>query len=79
MNLIICTKCKLFQLEHNYELKKLYNKDYGYKSGINQSMKNHLNNVVISAMKMCRIKRDDVVLDIASNDGTLLKCYKKKL
>ena len=28
-------------------------------------------------MKMCRIKRDDVVLDIASNDGTLLKSYKK--
>lgn len=79
MNLIICKKCKLFQLEHNYELKKLYNEDYGYKSGINHSMKKHLSNIVISAMKICNIKRGDVVLDIASNDGTLLKSYKKKI
>lgn len=78
MNLVICTKCKLFQLEHNYELKKLYNKDYGYKSGINQSMKNHLKDIVRSSIKICRIRKDDVVLDIASNDGTLLKSYKEK-
>ena len=48
MELIICSKCKLFQLRHNYELKKLYNEDYGYKSGINKilnSLKNTNNNI----------------------------------
>ena len=55
MKLISCNKCKLFQLEHNYDL-KLYNKDYGYKSGINQSMKNHFKNIVFASIKICKIK-----------------------
>ena len=45
MELIICSNCKLFQLRHNYELKKLYNEDYGYKSGINKSMHSHLEDI----------------------------------
>ena len=32
MVLEICRECKLAQLAHNYELSKLYNKNYGYKS-----------------------------------------------
>ena len=47
-------------------------------NGINQSMKNHLKNIVFASIKICKIKRDDVILDIASNDGTLLKVIKIK-
>jgi len=78
MQLVICEKCKLFQLQHNYELSKLYNKNYGYKSGINKSMKKHLTSITSDAQKKCNLKDKDVVLDIASNDGTLLNSYKKK-
>lgn len=78
LNLVVCNKCKLFQLKHNYELKELYNKNYGYKSGINETMINHLKNIVFEAQNFCKLKRDDVVLDIASNDGTLLNCYNKR-
>ena len=51
MELIICNNCKLFQLRHNYELKKLYNEDYGYKSGINKSMHSHLEDIAKQAEK----------------------------
>tara|TARA_A100001011_G_C14275829_1_gene829193 strand:- start:123 stop:1364 length:1242 start_codon:yes stop_codon:yes gene_type:complete len=78
MQLVICEKCKLFQLRHNYELTKLYNKNYGYKSGINASMKKHLNGITLDAQKKCNLKNQDIVLDIASNDGTLLNSYKKQ-
>ena len=79
MVLEICRECKLAQLAHNYELSKLYNKNYGYKSGINQSMKNHLKFITYEAMKFKPLKKNDIVLDIASNDGTLLKNYNKNL
>ena len=44
MNVVICSDCKLIQLEHNYELKD-YNKNYGYKSGVNQTMNDHLESI----------------------------------
>ena len=41
----ICKNCRLPQLLHNYDLKGLYNKNYGYRSGINQTMVNHLTKI----------------------------------
>jgi hypothetical protein len=78
MKLMICQKCKLFQLLHNYDLNKLYNKDYGYKSGINESMNRHLESITQDVEKIINFTKNDIVLDIASNDGTLLKKYKNK-
>lgn len=78
MKLVICAKCKLFQLLHNYDLNKLYNKNYGYRSGINQSMSNHLESVTQDVEKIIRFDKNDIALDIASNDATLLKKYKNK-
>ena len=78
MNVKICGFCKLVQLQHNYDLKKLYNKDYGYKSGVNKTMNLHLESITKDVEQIIEFKKKDVVLDIASNDGTLLKKYKKK-
>ena len=76
MNVRICQRCKLVQLQHNYDLKKLYNKNYGYKSGVNKTMNNHLETITRDIEKIINFKKKDVVLDIASNDATLLKKYK---
>lgn len=78
MKLIYCKECYLVQLYHNYESKKIYNENYGYRSGINKSMNLHLENIVNDAKKIINLNNNDVVLDIASNDGTLLKKYKSK-
>jgi NDP-4-keto-2,6-dideoxyhexose 3-C-methyltransferase len=78
MNVKICQSCKLVQLQHNYDLKKLYNKDYGYKSGVNRTMNDHLETITKDIEKIINFKKKDVVLDIASNDATLLKKYKNK-
>ena len=47
-------------------------------SGINQTMRTHLKNVVKLAKKV-ELKNGDNVLDIASNDGTLLNYYQKNV
>ena len=78
MNVVVCKYCKLIQLKHNYDLKRLYNKDYGYKSGVNLTMNQHLESITKDIEKIVKFKKKDIVLDIASNDGTLLKKYKNK-
>jgi len=78
MKVVFCKNCKLIQLKHNYELKKLYNDNYGYKSGVNQTMNKHLETITNQVEKIISFKKNDIVLDIASNDGTLLKKYKNK-
>ena len=40
-------------------------------------MLNHVSNVVKKVSKIARLKKKDQVLDIASNDASLLKFYKK--
>jgi hypothetical protein len=74
----ICENCRSAQLLHNYDLKELYNDDYGYRSGVNQSMIDHLTGVTNDIKKIVKFKKNDHILDIASNDATLLKTYKSK-
>ena len=79
VDLIMCNKCKLVQLKDNFSLKYLYNKDYGYRTGINLTMRRHVKFVVKKISKKVKLKSNDYVLDIASNDGTLLSYYKKNV
>ena len=78
INLVICKKCKLVQLDRNFNTKYLYAKDYGYRTGINKTMRNHVKKTVNLLKKKIKLKNNDAVLDIASNDGTLLNYYGKK-
>ena len=79
LKLIMCNICKLVQLGNKFNLKYLYGPDYGYRSGINQTMKNHLKNIVTNISKKVKLKKNDLVLDIASNDATLLNFYPKNV
>ena len=70
--------CGVVQLKHSYEHHELYGENYGYRSGLNQSMVNHLHNIVERIMKLVSISSGDLVIDIGSNDSTLLQVYPKK-
>ena len=78
IELIICKKCKLVQLAHSFDLNYLYGPDYGYRTGINKTMTAHVKNVVEVLTRKTKLKKNDLVLDIASNDGTLLNSYKNQ-
>ena len=79
INLLMCQSCKLVQLDRNFNQKYLYGKDYGYRTGINNTMTNHMNKIVKECSDLTKLKTNDCVLDIASNDGTLLNFYKKNI
>jgi hypothetical protein len=67
--------CGLVQLRHSYDLAEMYGENYGYRSSLNRSMVNHLNKKVAGLLGMVPAGAGDVVLDIGSNDGTLLAAY----
>ncbi len=67
--------CGLLQLRHSYDLVELYGQDYGYRSGLNQSMLAHLRGIVQNIESLADLKNGDFILDIGSNDGSLLSFY----
>jgi NDP-4-keto-2,6-dideoxyhexose 3-C-methyltransferase len=75
LRLVKCSNCGLVQLDHNFPLTEMYGDNYGYRSGLNNSMKKHLENSVKSITSIVSLQPNDVVLDIGSNDGTLLSYY----
>ena len=67
--------CSLVQLRHSFDLSTLYGKNYGYRSSLNSSMVRHLAGKVEALSQLVSLTRNDLVLDIGSNDGTLLSFY----
>lgn len=67
--------CGLVQLRHTYEPTEMYGDNYGYRSGLNRSMVDHLGSKVASLLAKTPVGAGDVVLDIGSNDGTSLSFY----
>ena len=44
LTLIICKKCKLVQLDQNFNSKIMYGGNYGYRTQLNKSMYSHIKN-----------------------------------
>jgi 2-polyprenyl-3-methyl-5-hydroxy-6-metoxy-1,4-benzoquinol methylase len=68
--------CGLLQLKHSVSPEEMYLHKYGYRSGINQTMRLHLKGIVQRVQEIVNLHAGDVILDIGSNDATLLKYYK---
>ena len=79
LNIIFCKNCKLVQLDRSFDPNYLYGDGYGYRTGINKTMTDHVNYTVKQITKIVKLNRYDCVLDIASNDGTLLNFYKSNI
>ena len=69
--------CGLLQLRHSYDLEEMYGLNYGYRSGLNQSMMTHLKGIVKQIEVLVKLQPGDHVLDIGSNDGSLLSFYEE--
>lgn len=67
--------CGLVQLRNSVPPRILY-RSYFYRSGINQSMRDHLASISKFAEDTIRLQAGDLVLDIGCNDGTLLLSYR---
>jgi NDP-4-keto-2,6-dideoxyhexose 3-C-methyltransferase len=70
-------RCGLVQLKQSYDLSEMYGMNYGYRSGLNDSMISHLHSKVQKIMALGVLDTGDLVIDIGSNDATTLRAYPK--
>ena len=72
---VICDDCMLVQLRHTTPSHEMYHENYGFKSGVSNSIKDDLKDIV--GVGLSFIPKPQSWLDIASNDGTLLSFVPK--
>lgn len=72
-----CLDCHLVQLKHSTPQNEMYHQNYGFKSGISESIVNDLDDIVTHAFQYQNDPKS--WLDIASNDGTLLSFVPKDI
>lgn len=77
LNVFLCENCKSLQLQHTVDPGLLF-KHYVYVSGTSPSFVNHFKKYADSLMKKFSMGSGNFVVEIGSNDGTLLKCFQEK-
>jgi hypothetical protein len=75
IEVVWCPSCGLLQLLYSYDASEMYGENYGYRSGLNSSMVEHLVSKVRYLERLRPLSDGDVVLDIGSNDATTLRAY----
>jgi hypothetical protein len=75
LELVWCPDSGLLQLRHSYSAEEMYGENYGYRSGLNQSMVRHLQSKVRHLERLQPLRAGDVVIDVGSNDATTLRSY----
>jgi NDP-4-keto-2,6-dideoxyhexose 3-C-methyltransferase len=75
LEMVMCNHCSLVQLRHTAPQELLYTRFYWYRSGVTDTMKKALRDITQSIERRIDLKAGDIVLDIGSNDGTMLRTY----
>lgn len=73
--------CGLVQMKYLVPAEEMYLQTYGYRSGLNESMVAHIKGILSYVLGFLGqdLGDGDIVLDIGSNDGTLLSFYPRDL
>ena len=75
LELVWSPSSNLVQLKHTFEPTEMYGDNYGYRSGLNNSMVQHLTSKANYLIELSNLEPGDVVVDIGSNDCTTLKSF----
>ena len=71
-----CPKCDLVQLGYQADPKVVFPAAYPYTSGSTKILRDNFANLGHEATAKLNLTKDDLVVDIGSNDGTLLSNFK---
>ena len=76
-NLLYCRKCELVQLGLAVDPVIIFPPDYPYTSGTTRLLRDNFADLARESGAMLGLGKDDLVVDIGSNDGTLLSNFKE--
>ena len=78
VNIIRCKDCGLLQIDYIVDQKKVYHPDYPYLPGITPTVDKEQKELSYYLCKSLNLKKNDLVVDIGSNDGSLLRYFKEQ-
>jgi hypothetical protein len=73
-----CSKCTLSQLSYVVPGETVYHQNYPYRSGITRELAAYQDELAGEVTAELSLKPGDLVVDIGSNDGTLLAGFKRR-
>ena len=76
LRMMWCEECCLAQLDYCVDGNEVYHPDYPYRTGITKELVEYLENMSDSLIKKYNLNENDLVVDLGSNDGTLLNGFK---
>ena len=78
LRMLWCEECSLVQLDYCVDGKEVYHPDYPYRTGITKELVEYLETMSDSLIsKYDNLNSNDLVMDLGSNDGTLLSSFQK--
>ncbi len=75
-DLLHCRECELVQLGLAVDPVIIFPPEYPYTSGMTKLLRDNFAELYAESSAMLNLKADDLVIDIGSNDGTLLSNFK---
>jgi len=76
LDVYFCSNCYLVQLLDVVSPEVMF-KEYAYVTGASKPMQAHFTGLAEDVIENFKISKDSLVVDIGSNDGTLLQCFSK--
>ena len=77
IKIYLCKSCRFLQNNYIVGDRKLYNKNYHYRPGISKTVEDNLFNLASRLIKLYKLDKKDLIVDLGCSDGTLLGCFKK--
>ena len=75
LRVLVCTQCWLVQTEDYTQADELFSSDYAYFSSTSSSWLAHATEYAEKMIQQLKLAQDSLVIEIASNDGYLLKNF----
>ena len=76
-NLFYCSQCELVQLGLAVDPVIIFPPEYPYTSGMTKLLRDNFAELYVESSRMLALKADDFIVDIGSNDGTLISNFQK--
>lgn len=78
LNLVYCSKCSLLQLDYIPDPKIVFPKNYPYRTGLTNMLIRNFQKLAETVTTTYKLSKNDLIVDIGSNDGSLLQQFKIK-